>query len=162
MTAPFRHLNAPQPAARAPQRDHGPVEVIMPEQYADRRAEPRQTRDDKGALLFLSSREIITCRILDSSASGARVALNHMDIVPAEIWLIDLATVSVKRGSAAWTAGTRMGLKFNFIQKMTDDSQRPAKVPQEVYDAWLRLKNGPEAPVKKTPEAPEDNAVYFD
>lgn len=162
MTTPFRQPHMPQPVAKAPEKDSSRVEVIMPDQYADRRTEPRQARDDSGALLFLSNHEIITCRILDSSASGARVAMDHLDNVPAEIWLIDLASASVKRGTAAWSMVNRMGLKFNFIQKMTDDSQRPAKVPQEVYEAWLRLKNGPEAPAEKLPEEPGDDVLYFD
>lgn len=159
MTTPLRHPAASKSAEpSAPEKEDTRVEVITPDQYADRRAEPRQARDDSGALLFLSSHEIISCRILDSSASGARVAMDNLSNIPTEIWLIDLASATVKRGTAAWSMANRMGLKFNFIQTMTDDSKRPAKVPPEVYEAWLRLKNGPDAP----PEEPEDGVLYFD
>lgn len=159
MTTPFRHPAAAKSAEpSAPEKEDTRVEVITPDQYADRRAEPRQARDDSGALLFLSSHEIISCRILDSSASGARVAMDNLSNIPTEIWLIDLASATVKRGTAAWSMANRMGLKFNFIQTMTDDSKRPAKVPPEVYEAWLRLKNGPDTP----PEEPEDGVLYFD
>ncbi|MEI9904511.1 MAG: hypothetical protein WDN06_11440 [Asticcacaulis sp.] len=35
--------------------------MIQPDQYSDRRAEPRVACDDRGALLFLSSNEIVSC-----------------------------------------------------------------------------------------------------
>jgi hypothetical protein len=134
------------------------VEVIMPDQYADRRAEPRFQCDARGAMLFLSSQQMITCRILDQSASGARVAMENLDTIPAEIWLFDLDTAMVKRGTAAWTMANRMGLKFNFIQKMPEDGQRPARVPPEVHAAWMRLVNPPPAPNAD----PDDDVLYFD
>ncbi|MFT4076499.1 MAG: hypothetical protein QM647_13320 [Asticcacaulis sp.] len=131
------------------------VEVIMPDQYADRRAEPRFQCDARGAMLFLSNEQMITCRILDQSASGARVAMENLDTIPSEIWLFDLDAAMAKRGSAAWTMANRMGLKFNFIQKMPDNNQRPAKIPANVHAAWVKLTN-PE------PQAPDDDVLYFD
>ncbi len=167
MSLPLRPVpqpfTAPQRAAPAGERardrtgEREKVEIITPDQYTDRRSEPRQTCDGKGALLFLSSREIFTCRILDQSASGARVSMENVGNIPAEIWLIDLDTHIVKRGTAAWSMANRMGLKFNFIQNLVSGMPRPAKVPQEVYDAWLRLSNSaPPAP------EPDDDALYFD
>ncbi|MDV6331707.1 hypothetical protein [Asticcacaulis sp. 201] len=136
----------------------------MPDQYSDRRSEPRQARDDTGVLLFLSDNQIINCRILDSSATGARVAMEALSHIPSEIWLIDLNSQMVKRGSAAWSMANRMGLKFNFIQKLAPGDARPAKVPQEVYDAWLRVTNGPAqaTPEAPKPEEPGDDVLYFD
>lgn len=127
----------------------------MPNQYADRRAEPRFQCDSHGAMLFLSSGQMITCRILDQSASGARVAMENLDTIPSEIWLFDLDAAMAKRGTAAWTMANRMGLKFNFIQKMPDNNQRPAKIPANVHVAWVKLTN-PE------PQAPDDDVLYFD
>lgn len=163
MTPTFRRP-APPPAAapRAPEPVRSPkVEVITPDQYSDRRSEPRHERNDSGALLFLSSHQVITCRILDSSPSGARVAMENLDNIPSEIWLIDPDTAMVKRGTAAWSMANRMGLKFNFIQKMPDDGKRPPKVPPEVFEAWKRLTNPP-APPEEKPEDPEDDVLYFD
>jgi hypothetical protein len=160
MTLPARS-NAPATVARpepAQAQARPEVEVIMPDQYADRRAEPRFECDARGAMLFLSSHQIITCRILDQSASGARIAMDNIDHIPPEIWLIDLDTAMVKRGSAAWTMANRMGLKFNFIQKMPADNQRPARVPPEVHSAWIRLINPPPAPEAE----PDDDVLYFD
>ena len=151
--APLANAVSPAPAQARPD-----VEVITPNQYADRRAEPRIQCDDRGAMLFLSSHQIINCRILDQSISGARVAMDNLDHIPAEIWLIDLDAAMVKRGSSAWSMANRMGLKFNFIQKMTDDGKRPAKVPPEVFDAWVRLSKTTTPP----DEAPEDGVIYFD
>ncbi len=159
MTPPLRRpvsLAHAVTSAAAPGRPE--VEIITPNQYDDRRTEPRVQCDDRGAMLFLSSHQVITCRILDQSASGARVAMENLDHIPAEIWLIDLDAAMVKRGSSAWSMANRMGLKFNFIQKMSDDGKRPAKVPPEVFDAWLRLSKA-----SNTPDAdPEDGVIYFD
>jgi hypothetical protein len=159
MTPPLRQPAPPANAASpAPVQARPAVEVITPDQYADRRAEPRVQCDARGAMLFLSSSQIINCRILDQSASGARVAMDNLDHIPSEIWLIDLDSGMVKRGSSAWSMANRMGLKFNFIQKMTDDGKRPAKVPPEVFDAWVRLSKATDTP----DEDPDDGVIYFD
>jgi hypothetical protein len=146
-----------------PERDDT-VEIIRPDQFADRRAEPRMDCDDRGAMLFLSSQEVITCRILDQSPSGARVSFEAISRLPAEIWLIDLDTHSVRRGSAAWSTPNRMGLKFNFVQALVPHQPRPARIPQAVFDAWLRL-TGNKAPPETPHEAPEaddgDGDVLF-
>lgn len=159
MTPPLRRpVSTANAASSAPVKERPGVEVITPDQYADRRAEPRVQVDARGAMLFLSSHQVINCRILDQSASGARVAMDNLDHIPAEIWLIDLDSNMVKRGSSAWSMANRMGLKFNFIQKMPDDGKRPAKVPPEVFDAWVRLSK-----TTTMPEAdPDDDVLYFD
>ncbi len=157
MTPPLRQT-APPANAVSPAPARQAVEVITPDQYADRRSEPRVQCDERGAMLFLSSRQVINCRILDQSASGARVAMENLDHIPSEIWLIDLDSGMVKRGSSAWSMANRMGLKFNFIQKMTDDGKRPAKVPPEVFDAWVRLSKATGTPDKD----PDDGVIYFD
>ena len=157
MTPPIRRP-APPVTGAPPAPARPSVEVITPDQYADRRSEPRTQCDDRGAMLFLSSRQVINCRILDQSASGARVAMENLDHIPAEIWLIDLDTAMVKRGSPAWSMANRMGLKFNFIQKMPDDGKRPARVPPEVFEAWKRLSQ----PAATPDEDPDDDVLYFD
>lgn len=157
MTPPNRRTTPPVIAA-PPAQARPAVEVIMPDQYADRRSEPRVQCDGRGAMLFLSSHQVINCRILDQSASGARVAMDNLDHIPSEIWLIDLDSGMVKRGTSAWSMANRMGLKFNFIQKMPDDGKRPAKVPPEVFDAWIRLSN----PTPTPQEDPDDDVLYFD
>jgi hypothetical protein len=136
----------------APERDDA-VEVIRPDQFADRRAEPRTECDDRGAMLFLSSQEVINCRILDQSPSGARVSFDAISRLPAEIWLIDLDTHMVRRGSAAWSTPNRMGLKFNFIQTLVPGQPRPARIPEPVYDAWLKMSS------QETPK--DDGDVLF-
>ncbi|MDI7775610.1 hypothetical protein [Asticcacaulis sp. EMRT-3] len=161
MTTPFRRpVSVPgQPAsgqsAFGQQADK--VEIIMPDQYADRRAEPRFVCDDRGALLLLAENKTVPCRILDQSASGARVAMENLTEIPAEIWLLDLDTHTVRRGTAAWSMANRMGLKFNFVQGLKPGEPRPAKVPQGVFDAWLRLSNAPD------PKGEDDSdTLYFD
>ena len=148
-----------------PERDDT-VEIIRPDQFADRRSEPRTECDDLGAMLFLSSQEIITCRILDQSPSGARVAFEAISRLPAEIWLIDLDTNMARRGAAAWSTPNRMGLKFNFIQALAPGQPRPARVPEPVYDAWLRL-TGNEAPQDASetaakPDDGDDDVLFLD
>ena len=146
----------PFPAGRtqAAERDDT-VEIIRPDQFADRRAETRTECDDRGAMLFLSSQEVITCRILDQSPSGARVSFEAISRLPSEIWLIDLDTHSARRGSAAWSTPNRMGLKFNFVQTLVPGYPRPGRIPEAVFDAWLRL-TGQEAP-----KAGDDGDVLF-
>lgn len=136
------------------------VEIIQPDQYADRRAEPRVACDDAGALLFLSTNEIVTCRILDQSASGARVAFDKISGLPPEIWMIDIDLHTVRRGAAAWSTVNRMGLKFDLIQQLTPGGARPAKVPEAVYAAWLRLTG--QVAVQPAPVADPDDVLYFD
>ena len=153
MTDRSSPASAPVRPFVVPDRDDT-VEIIRPDQFADRRAEPRTECDDRGAMLFLSSQEVITCRILDQSPSGARVAFEAISRLPSEIWLIDLDTNMVRRGAAAWSTPNRMGLKFSFVQALVPDQPRPARIPESVYDAWLRL-SGNEAP--KAPEAGDDD-----
>jgi hypothetical protein len=135
------------------------VEIIMPEQYTDRRAEPRVSCDDRGALLLLSGYDIVQCRILDQSVSGARVAFESIERIPPEIWMIDLDSNMAKRGSAAWSTSNRMGLKFNFAMTLVPGAPRPVKVPKPVHDAWLKLSG-----TKAGPTTDDDNAdvLYFD
>ncbi len=146
--APRLSTVAPKPA---PQDG---VEIITPDQYADRRTEVRQDCNNRGSLLFLSSNEIVPCRILDQSASGARVSMDQISHVPQELWLIDLETNIVKCGSAAWSMANRMGLKFSLIQKITPGQPCPARVPGPVYEAWQRL-SGNE-------DKPDDDVLFFD
>lgn len=152
MTDPIRR---PAPAKPAPAEENK-VEIIMPSQYADRRAEPRFNCDNRGALLLAEGRTV-PCRILDQSASGARVSIGEMDRIPSELWLIDLDSHTVRRGSAAWSMANRMGLKFNFVQKLAAGQPRPAKVPEDVFAAWLKL-SGQDEP----PKDDGDDVVYFD
>lgn len=133
------------------------AEIIMPDQYADRRSEPRMECDDRGALLFLSTHKMVPCRILDQSASGARVSMAAIGDLPAEIWLIDLDQNSVRCGKAAWSMPNRMGLKFSFVTTLSPGEAKPAKVPQEVFDAWKRL-TGQE----DNPDQDDDDVLYFD
>lgn len=155
MTEPSAARPAP---AKRPSGADDAVEVVRAGQFTDRRAEPRTECDDRGAMLFLSSQEVITCRILDQSPSGARVSFDAISRLPAEIWLIDLDTDMVRRGSAAWSTQNRMGLKFNFIQTLIPGEPRPARIPEPVYDAWLKMSGN--AP----PKADDDdgNVLFLD
>ncbi len=158
-SAPMRP--APAPSLRPQALGAGDkVEIIQPDQYADRRAEPRFECDDRGALLFLSSNEVVQCRILDQSASGARVAFDRISNLPPEIWLIDLDRNTVRHGTAAWSTVNRMGLKFDLVQQLIPGTARPAKVPQSVFDAWLRLSGL--APAKPAVDTGGDDVLYFD
>lgn len=154
--------SAPGPGARAlaqaqASRPAG-VEIIQPDQYADRRAEPRTACDDKGALILMPNNALMVCRIIDQSASGARVAFDRMDGVPSEVWLIDTNGHTARHGSPAWSTANRMGLKFDLIQQLTPGGPRPARVPQPVFDAWLKL-----AGIATAPEAASgDDVLYFD
>lgn len=136
------------------------VEIIQPSEF-ERRSEPRTDCDDRGALLFLSSNEVITVRIMDQSPSGARVAFDKIGNIPAEIWLIDLDTHMARRGSSAWSTPTRMGLKFNFVQTLVPGQPKPAKIPQDVFDTWLRLTGQTPAPETK-PDENDGDVLYFD
>ena len=154
MTDPFPTASVIARSVEASERDDT-VEIISPDRFADRRAEPRSECDDRGAMLFLSSQEVITCRILDQSPSGARVAFDAISRLPAEIWLIDLDTHMVRRGAAAWSTPNRMGLKFNFIQTLIPGEPRPARIPEAVHDAWMRLTGN------EPPQADNDDDVLF-
>ena len=125
----------------------------MPAQYTDRRSEPRVDCDDRGALVLMPRGEAVTCRILDQSASGARVSISGLDTVPEDLWLIDLDLNLARRGRAAWTTAMRMGLRFTFAQQLKAGAPRPEKVPESVYRAWLELRG-------HSPEP--DGVVYFD
>lgn len=161
MSPPNRFAVRPNAAPAAPAHTRpemgNKVEIILPAQYADRRAEPRVPCDDRGALLLMPGAHVVLCRVLDQSASGARVSFDSIGDVPAEMWLIDLSQNTLKRGTSAWSTVNRMGLKFNFMQALTPGAPRPAKVPQDVYDAWLKL-----AGYDAGPDEGEDDVLYFD
>lgn len=137
------------------------VEIIQPSEF-ERRSEPRTDCDDRGAMLFLSTDEVITVRIMDQSPSGARVAFDKIGNIPAEIWLIDLDTHMARRGGAAWSTPTRMGLRFNFVQTLVPGQPRPAKIPQDVYATWLRLTGQTPAPQTPKPDEDDSDVLYFD
>jgi len=136
------------------------VEIIQPDQYGDRRSEPRVSCNAHGALLLLSNNEVLNCRILDQSPSGARVAFDSLSHLPAEIWLIDLDTHMARRGSAAWSTPNKMGLKFNFVHTFVSGAPRPAKVPTEVFETYQRLTGDTQAPTDI--KGADDNVLYFD
>lgn len=132
------------------------VEIIpVKSMFDDRRAEPRYECNDRGCLLFLGANQIVPCRILDQSASGAKVAFQEDCKITPEIWLIDLDTHSVRRGQSAWFMPYRMGLRFNLILQLSKTEPKPSKVPQAVYDTWLKLTGGPETP-------PDDDVLFLD
>lgn len=161
MNQPLRRLSPPPAAANVTSTPSDPstkaddkVEIIMPAQYADRRSEPRFDCDHQGALLLAEGR-VLPCRILDQSVSGARISVEDFGHVSTDLWLIDIDTHTVRRGSMAWSMATRVGLRFNFVQKLTTGQPRPLKVPEDVFSAWLRL-NGQD-------KAQDDgDVVYFD
>ncbi|HVZ28906.1 MAG TPA: hypothetical protein VG839_00835 [Asticcacaulis sp.] len=161
---PARAPLAPNPVGSA----RGPavkpvqgVEIIQPSEF-ERRSEPRTNCDDRGALLFLSTDEVVTVRIMDQSPSGARVAFDKIGNIPPEIWLIDLDTHMARRGSAAWSTPTRMGLKFNFVQTLLPTKPKPAKIPQEVFDIWMRLTGQTPPPETPKPDEDDSDVLYFD
>ena len=169
MSSPLRPVNRSTPTVTpggTRMSAAAKVEIIQPSDYTDRRAEPRAACDDRGALLFLSSQTVIQCRILDQSPSGARVAFENNAPIPAELWLIDLDTNLVRRGGSAWSTPTRMGLKFNFIQTLVPGQARPAKVPEPVFDAWMRLsgQTPAEAPAEEVRDdtSGDDNIFFLD
>jgi hypothetical protein len=151
----------PRPATASPSAD-AKAEVIQPAdyQFLDRRSEPRQDCDDRGALLYMSEKQVITCRIMDQSPSGARVAFDNVGSIPSEIWLIDLDTHMARRGSAAWSTPTRMGLKFNFVQTLVPGQPCPQRVPQEVFDVWMKLTGQIKDP--PSDEGDGDDVLYLD
>jgi hypothetical protein len=145
-----------RPAAQNIER----VEIIQPSEF-ERRTEPRTNCDDRGALLFLSTSEVVTVRIMDQSPSGARVAFDKIGNIPSEIWLIDLDTHMARRGSSAWSTPTRMGLRFNFVQTLVPGRPKPAKIPQDVFETWLRLTG--QTPVDQPkPDEDDSDVLYFD
>ncbi|MFT4089938.1 MAG: hypothetical protein QM645_04345 [Asticcacaulis sp.] len=136
--SPALRPQSPQPNVRS---DNG-VEIIQPyDQFMNRRIEPRYDYNARGCLLFLSRNQTIPCQIVNQSASGAQVLYDTIGDVPAELWLIDLDANTAKRGSAAWTTPHKMGMKFNLVQILGDGTQRPPKVPEDVYRVWLSLSN---------------------
>lgn len=157
-TAPARFGGAAS-VGKSNASEDNKVEIIMPDQYSDRRSEPRTNCDDRGALLLLKDFDIVECRILDQSLSGARVAFDKINRIPPEIWLIDLGSNMARRGTSAWTTPNRMGLKFNFAMSLVPGAPRPAKVPQPVYDAWLKL-SGLDA--KPSDDEDKNDVLYFD
>ncbi len=62
----------------------------------------------------------------------------------------------VRRGTAAWSTLNRMGLKFDLIQQLAPGGARPAKVPEAVFAAWLRLTGA------EPPRPADDDMLYFD
>ena len=142
----------------------GGVEIIQPESYVDRRAEPRVACDDRGVMMFPATGEVIACRILDQSASGARVAFDTIGGMPSEIWLLATEQSTARRGTAAWSTMNRMGLKFDLVQQLAPGAPRPPKVPAMVFEAWLRL-TGQSVPAPAPQPAPppaDDDVLYFD
>ncbi len=161
MSSPNRFAVRPNAAPAAPANTRpdmsNRVEIIMPAQYTDRRAEPRLECDDRGALLLMPSLQVVLCRILDQSASGARIAFDSIGDIPAEMWLFDLNENTAKRGSSAWSTASRMGLKFNFMLTLVPGEPRPVKIPQNVYDVWLKLTG-----IQAGPEEDDGDVLYFD
>ncbi|MEI9904510.1 MAG: hypothetical protein WDN06_11435 [Asticcacaulis sp.] len=49
-----------------------------------------------------------------------------------------------------------MGLKFDLIQQLAPGGARPAKVPEAVFAAWLRLTGA------EPPRPADDDMLYFD
>ena len=82
--------------------------------------------------------------------------------MPAELWLIDLDTNMVRRGSSAWSTPTRMGLKFNFVQTLAPGHARPAKVPEPVFEAWLKLSGQTQAEDARDDTSGDDNVFFLD
>lgn len=129
------------------------VEIIQPfEMFANRRAEPRFECHDRGCLLFMGSQQAVHCTILDQSASGAQVLFEAIGDIPAEVWLIDLDAHIVRRGRSVWTMAHKMGLKFDFIEKLTVQKTPSPKVPKAVYDMWKKLSQ---------PEPPKAEDTFF-
>jgi hypothetical protein len=111
---------------------------------SDRRGEPRQDCDIKGCLLFVSEQKIYDCHILDQSACGAKILVETRDKIEDELWLIDCESRVLKRGRPVWVRANILdlkilGLRFNLIQTLKTQDEKPSKVPQAVYNAWKRL-----------------------
>ncbi|MDC7682735.1 PilZ domain-containing protein [Asticcacaulis sp. BYS171W] len=145
VSSPVAGVSSPRPG----------VEIIQPyAQFTNRRSEPRFDCNETATLFLFPSQAQVECRILNQSASGAQVIFESLPEVPAEIWLIDIRTHTVKCGTAAWSMTSKMGLKFSFLQRLDPNAVRPARVPEAVFKAWRKLAG-------LDPEPPVEDDVFF-
>ena len=143
------------------------VEIIVPPSpYTDRRVEPRFKAHGKAYMVLTEDSDVVACLVIDQSLTGAKIQFSALKKAPQTLWLIDDKSPIVRQGSPAWISRVQMGLKFSLIQELSINGPCPPKVPQFVFETWLKIKNQPASITQTKPKPQEakatDDAFYFD
>ena len=143
-----------------PDKSHT-VEVIIPPPVGkNRRASVRQECLAIGALLVTDQTRISSCLIRDISSGGARIAIDVQINTKTDIWLINSQSSNISRGTIVWNRSHEMGIRFNFIQKITDNTVCPPKVPKDVFALWKTMHEGPNTHVLNDDSGP-NNTLFL-
>ena len=137
------------------------VEVIIPPPVGkNRRTSARQECLSIGALLVSDKTLASSCLIRDISPGGARIALEAQINSKADLWLVNSESNNISRGTMVWNRSNEMGIRFNFVQKITDYNVCPPKVPKDVFDLWKKMHTAPVAHIINDNSGP-NNTLFL-
>jgi len=107
--------------------------------YMERRSEVRYKADKPVDILFMPQNLLKRGRLVDQSATGAKITFDMIDTPPQFVWFIGVMDHTVKYAKVAWCLNNAMGLKIEFVKKIDLEAPLDLHVPIEVYEAYLSL-----------------------
>lgn len=78
----------------------------------ERRGVPRQRVASKGRIVNLGASLSYDCVMRDLSPAGAHLRLLGAELVPSELFLIDVHNARAHEGRLAWSRADRVGVAF--------------------------------------------------
>jgi hypothetical protein len=97
---------------------------------AERRRKARCRLTVPGLISFPASSKPLECTIRDLSDTGARIALRTNQLVPREVYLINMRDRLAYRADVEWRTSIEMGLNFRetySLAELTDPKLIPLK-----------------------------------
>jgi hypothetical protein len=97
---------------------------------AERRRKARCRVTVQGLIYFPASAKPLECTIRDLSNTGARIALRTKQLVPREVYLINMRDRLAYRADVEWRTSIEMGLVFRetySLAALTDPKLMPLK-----------------------------------
>lgn len=78
----------------------------------ENRRAPRMRRLKEGRVFFLDGRTVITCKIRDVSATGARLRVGESFLIPQNFLLTIPGEMDQRPAERVWVKGEEVGVRF--------------------------------------------------
>lgn len=78
----------------------------------EKRQAPRMRRLKEGRVFFLDGRTVITCKVRDVSASGAKLRVGEAFLIPQNFLLTIPGEMDQRPAERVWVKGEEVGVRF--------------------------------------------------
>lgn len=78
----------------------------------EKRQSPRMRRLKEARVFFLDGRTVITCKVCDVSASGAKLRIGESFLIPQSFLVTIPGEMDQRPAERVWVKGEEVGIRF--------------------------------------------------